>query len=143
MSVLKYLLDTPLLVELMRSRPEDWVSRWVDVFEEEEICISSLTIGEIVRGIESETDAEKRSRLSTWLFEDLLVRFHGRIVALDLEVMLEWGRVAAESEAAGKPLSAVDGMIAATARARGLVLITYNRDVFSAAGIEVSDPWQG
>ncbi len=140
---MKYLLDTPLLVELVRGRAEDWVNRWIDVFDEEQICISSLTIGEIARGIESETDPEKHLRLRTWLTDELMVRFHGRIVPLDLEIMLEWGRVAAETEAAGKPLSVVDGMIAATARARGLVLITFNRDVFAAAGIEVSDPWQG
>ena len=141
--MIKYLLDTPLLVELMRSRPEDWVSRWVDVFDEEEICISSLTIGEIARGIESEPDPGKRQRLQTWLSDELLVRFDGRIVDHNLGIMLERGRVAAETEAAGKPLSVVDGMIAATARSRGLVLITFNREVFSAAGIEVSDPWQG
>jgi predicted nucleic acid-binding protein len=139
----KYLLDTPLLAELVRSRADEWVSRWIDAFNEDEICLSMLTIGEISRSIETEQDEKNKSQLRTWLDEELLVRFHGKIIPLDLEVITEWGRVTSEAEAAGKPLSAMDGLIAATVRARGLVLITYNREVFSGVKIEVSDPWQG
>jgi predicted nucleic acid-binding protein len=139
----KYLLDTPLLAELLRSRSDEWVSRWVDAFNEDELCLSALTIGEITKSIESEPDATRKSRLYTWLNDELLVRFHGRVIPLDLEVIKEWGRVTAETETADKPLSAMDGLVAATVRARGLVLITYNREIFAGAGIEVSDPWQG
>jgi len=139
----KYLLDTPLLVELVRARPDEWVSHWIDAFDENEVCLSVLTIGEISRSIESEVDVERQTELRHWLNDELLVRFHGKILPLDHEVIEEWGRVAAETEAAGKPLSALDGLIAATVRARGLVLITYNREIFAGAGIEVSDPWQG
>jgi predicted nucleic acid-binding protein len=139
----KYLLDTPLLAELVRARSDEWLCRWIDAFNEDEIYLSALTVGEITRSIESEQGVERKSQLRAWLSDELLVRFHGKIIPLDLEILNEWGRVTAETEAAGKPLSALDGMIAATVRARGLVLITYNREVFSAAGIEVSDPWQG
>jgi len=139
----KYLLDTPLLVELVRAHPDEWVSHWIDAFDENEICLSVLTIGEISRSIESEPEVERKTELRQWLNDELLVRFHGKILPLDHEVFEEWGRVAAETEATGKPLSALDGLIAATVRARGLVLITYNREIFAGAGIEVSDPWQG
>lgn len=140
---MKYLLDTPLLAELLRARPDEWISRWIDAFDEDEICLSILTMGEITKSIEGEQDNEKRSRLYTWLNDELLVRFHGKIIPLDLDVITEWGRVAAKTEAAGKQLSAMDGLIAATVRSRGLVLITFNREIFAEAGIEVSDPWQG
>lgn len=140
---MKYLLDTPLLSELMRSHEDDWLVSWMDAFEEEDICLSALTIGEIVKTIEAEAEPDRKKALYLWLNDELLVRFHGRVIPLDMEIVVEWGRVSAECEVKGKPLSAVDGLIAATVRARGLVLITYNRDIFSAAGIEVSDPWQG
>lgn len=140
---MKYLLDTPLLAELVRARPDDWVSRWMDAYDDEEIYLSLLTIGEIVKSIESEPEPERRAALHRWLEEDLMVRFHGRIIPLDQQVIIEWGRVSAEVEARGKPLSAMDGMVAATARAHHLVLITYNREIFAETGIEVSDPWRG
>jgi len=140
---MKYLLDTPLLGELMHAHSDDWLVSWVDAFYEEEIFLSALTIGEIVKSIESEPDAVRKSDLYRWLNEELLVRFHGRVIPLDMEIIMEWGRVSAECEAKGKPIFALDGLIAATVRARGLVLITYNRGLFSEAGIEVSDPWQG
>jgi len=127
----------------MRAHSDDWLTRWMDAFYEDEICISELTIGEIVKSIESEPDVLHKAELYRWLTEELLVRFHGRVIPLDMEIIMEWGRVSAECVAKGKPISALDGLVAATVRARGLVLITYNRDIFSETGIEVSDPWQG
>lgn len=140
---MKYLLDTPLLSELMRAHANDWLARWMDAFYEEDICLSAITIGEIVKSIETVSDPVRKEELYRWLDEELLVRFHSRIIPLDMEIIMEWGRLSAECEAKGKPISALDGLVAATVRARGLVLITYNRDVFSEAGIEASDPWQG
>lgn len=140
---MKYLLDTPLLIELTRAKSDEWVSRWFDVLDEEEICISILTVGEITRSIESEQSGERKRTLRAWLNDELLVRFHGKIIPLDLEIVTEWGRVAAETEEAGKPLSALDGLIAASVRARNLVLLTFNSEIFDGAGIEVSDPWKG
>lgn len=140
---MKVLLDTPLLAELFRAHADDWVARWIDAFAEDEVYLSILTVGEIVRTIEAEPDAERRIELHHWVEDELLVRFHGRILPLDMEVITEWGRISAECENKGKPIGALDGMIAATARTRGLVLVTYNRDLFTATGIEVSDPWQG
>ncbi len=127
----------------MHAHSDDWLVRWMDAFNEEDIFLSALTLGEIVKSIESEPDLLRKSELYRWLNEELLVRFHGRIIPLDMAVIMEWGKVSAECEEKGKPISALDGLIAATVRARGLVLITYNREIFAETGIEVSDPWQG
>lgn len=140
---MKYLLDTPLLGELLHAHADDWLVRWMDAFNEEEIFLSALTIGEIVKSIESEPDLIRKMEQYRWLNEDLLVRFHGRIIPLDMDILMEWGRVSAECEEKGNPISPLDGLIAATVRVRGLVLITYNREIFIETGIEVSDPWQG
>ena len=140
---MKVLLDTPLLSELIRAHPEDWVARWIDAFDEDELFLSTLTIGEMVKTIESESNEDHKANFYLWLNEELLIRFHGKIIPLDTDIMIEWGKIKAESETRGKPLSTADALIAATARAKGLVLVTYNRELFSEAGIEVSDPWQG
>ncbi len=140
---MKYLLDTPLLVELARAREDEWISHWMDALSEDDICISLLTIGELTRSIESEPNTIVRQQLYAWLNDELLLRFYGKIIPLDLEIIREWGRVAAETTAAGKPLSTTDGLIAATVRVKGLVLMTYNREVYAGTGIDVSDPWQG
>ena len=127
----------------MHAHSDDWLVRWMDAFNEEDIFLSALTLGEIVKSIESEPELLRKSELYRWLNEELLVRFHGRIIPLDMAIIMEWGKVSAECEEKGKPISALDGLIAATVRARGLVLITYNREIFAETGIEVSDPWQG
>jgi toxin FitB len=140
---MKYLLDTPLLGELMRAHADEWLTRWMDAFYEDDICLSVLTIGEIAKSIELEPDAALKTDMYRWLNEELLVRFHGRIIPINMEIIMEWGRVSAECEAKGKPISFLDGLVAATVRAKDLVLITYNRELFSETGIEVSDPWRG
>lgn len=140
---MKFLLDTPLLSELLRAHTDDWSARWVDAFDEDEIYLSAITIGEVVQNIETESDPDRRQALYDWLNEELLVRFHGRIIEPDLETFIEWGKINAMMEGTGKSLSVVDALIAATVRAKGLVLITFNRDVFANLGLEVSDPWQG
>ena len=140
---MKYLLDTPLLAELIRAHEDDWSARWVDAFNEDEVCLSAITIGEIVHYIENETDLERKESLYHWLNDDLLIRFYGKIIEPDIQILVEWGKITAGCEKTGKALSEIDAMIAATVRARGLVLITYNRENFSGIGIEVSDPWQG
>jgi len=140
---LKFLLDTPLLAELLRAHAEDWSARWVDAFDEDEIYLSAITIGEVVQNIETEPDPDRRQALYDWLNEELLVRFHGRIIEPDLTTFIEWGKINVMTEGTGKTLSVVDALIAATVRVKGLVLITFNRDVFANLGLEVSDPWQG
>ena len=140
---MRYLLDTPLLAELVRAHADDWSAHWIDAINEEDIFISAITVGEIVHYIENEIDPNRREALYHWLNEDLLVRFYGRIITPDLDILSEWGKINAECEKSGKTLSAVDAIIAATVRARGLVLITFNREVFLGIGIEVSDPWRG
>ncbi|MBA4384713.1 MAG: VapC toxin family PIN domain ribonuclease [Anaerolinea sp.] len=140
---MKYLLDTPLLAELLRARPEDWISHWIDAFNEDEVYLSAVTIKEINTSIEKIEEVNQKKQLHAWLKNELMVRFHGKIIPINEDVFTEWKKLAAETGAIGKPLSAMDGLIAATVRARGLVLITYNREIFAEAGIEVSDPWQG
>jgi predicted nucleic acid-binding protein len=139
----RYLLDTPLLIELVNSAADSWISRWFEALNEEDLCISAVTIGELTRGIASQEDGPRKVAMQDWFEQEFLLRFHGKIIPLDLEIMKEWGTLTARCELAEKPLSSLDALIAATVKTRNLVLITFNREQFSAAGIEVSDPWRG
>ena len=140
---MKYLLDTRLLAELVRAKPEEWVVNWFDILDEDEVCLSLLTIGEIIKGIEQLEDPGQKQRMYDWLNNDLLIRFYGRIVPLDMEVIAAWGKITAKMEASGKTISTVDGLTAATVLAKDLVLITRDVNIFTETGIQVSDPWQG
>lgn len=140
---MRCVLDTPLLVEIIQAKPDDWITHWIDAIDEDEIYLSTVTINEINICIEKMEDNNLKEQLHTWMNNEFLPRFNGKIIPIDEEIFNEWQSLVAELKTAGKPLSAMDGLIAATVRAKGLVLITYNREIFSEAGIEVSDPWQG
>ena len=100
-----------------------------------------ITIGESKRGIEKLPDSRRKRELDRWLVEDLLVRFQDHLVAIDVEVMLTWGDLVAHLEAMGKPMPAVDSLIAASAAQRGYALVTRNVADFAHSGISVFNPW--
>lgn len=88
-----------------------------------------LTLGEIREGVERVADAERRLKLMDWLESDLPAFSSGRILGIDSAVADRWGRMLA---AAGRPLSAVDSLLAATAAEHDLVLVTRNVRDFAA-----------
>lgn len=137
-----FLLDTNIISELVRPRPEPKVTAWVASTPEEVLHLSVLTIGEIRKGIASLRDTARRVVLEAWLDSDLTVRFAGRILSIDQPIADRWGRLAA---AAGlrTPLPVIDGLLAATALHHNLILVTRNiRDVAST-GVPLFNPWRG
>ena len=138
---MKALLDTCVISELVSKHPNPKVVEFVDSLEMEDAYLSAITIGEIVKGIEKLSKSRRKSDLLAWLQDDLLVRFEGNIVALDTDVMIEWGRLSAKLEAAGKTMPAIDSLIAATALAKKMTLVTRNTGDFEAANVEMVNPW--
>jgi tRNA(fMet)-specific endonuclease VapC len=140
---MKYLLDTCVLSELVTKQPDPKVVEFVDSLDPEDVYLSVITIGEIVKGIEKLPNSRRKQELHAWLKEDLLARFQGKIIPIDEDVVVEWGILTARVEAAGKPMPAIDSLIAATAQANRLALVTRNVDDFSASGVELVNPWVG
>jgi len=136
-----YLLDTCLISELVASQPNPKVVRWVDNVEEDKLFLSAITIGEIKRGIEKLADSRRKSALREWLEDDLLIRFRDRILPIDTRVMLVWGKLAADLEKQGRPMPAIDSLIAATCLLGGLDLVTRNESDFAHCGVSVINPW--
>jgi tRNA(fMet)-specific endonuclease VapC len=106
------------------------------------LFLSALTIGEIKRGIVRLPASKRRSTLESWLEQDLSLRFHGRILPLDMPVMLTWGQLVGELEGKGRPLPAIDSLIAATALHYQLRLVTRNEKDFANTGVNVLNPWR-
>jgi len=136
-----FLLDTNVISELVRRKPEPKVTTWVEATDEMLLHLSVLTLGEIRKGILSVRDSSRRVALGAWLDSDLVIRFAGRILAIDEAVAERWGQLSAQAELRNSPLPVIDALLAATALQHNLTLVTRNvRDV-AATGVPLFNPW--
>lgn len=134
-----FLLDTNVVSELVRPKPEPKVRAWIETTDENLLYLSVLTLGEIRKGITSLTNATRRVTLEAWLNSDLVLRFAGRILPIDHAVADRWGRLTAQ--AGTSPIPVIDGLLAATALHYNLTLVTRNTKDFAASGVPLFDPW--
>ncbi len=139
---MKYLLDTNIVSELVAKHPNPRVVQWIDTLDPNSVYLSVITIGELRKGIEKLSDSKRKDTLRMWLNDDLLIRFSGRLLVLDLPVMLTWGEMVGQLERAGQPLPAIDSLIAALALYHHCTLATCNTDDFRATGVALLNPWQ-
>jgi predicted nucleic acid-binding protein len=138
-----FLLDTNIISELVKRKPEPKVVIWIDSIDENLLYLSVLTLGEIRKGISSLRDASRRVILEAWLDSDLILRFAERILPIDRAVADRWGRIAAAAVAAKSPLPVIDGLLAATALDQNLTLVTRNTKDIAVTGVPVFNPWSG
>ena len=137
-----FLLDTNCISELVRSDPEPRVLQWIEAADESLLYLSLLTLGEIRKGVASLPPSQRRTRLETWLELELQARFAGRILPIDTEIADRWGVLAAAAKRGGRPLSAVDGLLAATALHHNLTIVSRNISDFASTQVPVVNPWQ-
>lgn len=139
---MSYLLDTCVLSEFTRRQPHPRVVEWLSEADEDTLFLSVLAIGEIQHGIEKLEDTPRKEELRQWLTSDLLPRFEGRIVPLDVPVLLRWGELVGRLERQGRKLPAIDGLLAATALTHDLILVTRNTADFEHTGVKLLNPWE-
>ena len=135
---MSYLVDTNVLSELRRKVPDVNVVAWFAKRPPVTLYLSVLTLGEIRKGVEGATDTARRQALTDWLETDLPLFFTGRVLDVDAAVADRWGRLVA---GAGRPLPAIDSLLAATALAHDLVLVTRNTKDFAGLPVRVFNPW--
>ncbi len=135
---MSYLLDTNVLSELRRKVPHPGVVDWFSTRPATTLYLSVLTIGELRKCIEALADVSRRLSLLDWLEADLPRFFMGRILPVDLAVADRWGRLVAQ---VGRPLPAINSLLAATALQHGLHLVTRNQRDFDLPGLDVINPW--
>jgi predicted nucleic acid-binding protein len=136
-----FLLDTNVISELVRPRPDSRVTRWLDSTDEDLLFLSVLTLGEIRKGITTLTDHARKGRLEAWLSGNLLPRFEGHILPIDQAIAERWGQITGSLAAQGSPLPVIDGLLAATALDNNLTLVTRNTRDVALTGVPVFDPW--
>ena len=138
---MNYILDTNVISELVAKQPNQGVVDWIDSLDPNHVFLSVITIGELRKGIEKLSESSRKEALHDWLITDLLSRFSGRILPLDIEVMLTWGTLTGQLERIGRPLPAIDSFIAALALHHGFILATRNEHDFKDTGIALINPW--
>lgn len=137
---MSFLLDTCVVSELSRPRPNPGVVAWVSEADVASLHLSAITIGEVRRGTLRLPAGKRRTSLTDWS-EKLRRSFSGRVLPIDESVVLRWAEIAARAEQSGRPGSFADGLIAATALDRGLTLVTRNVTDFEPFGVSLLNPW--
>ena len=136
-----FLLDTNVISELVKPKPEPKVTAWIDAIDEELLFLSVLTLGEIGKGIVLLPRSARRTALEAWLSKELPLRFSGRILSVDQEVADRWGHLSGLTGARGAQVSVIDGLLAASAMQHNLTLVTRNTKDVAATGVSLFNPW--
>jgi len=136
-----FLLDTNIPSELMRANPERKVLDWLAAQDIRALFLSLVSIGEMESGFATTRDAVRRARLEASLARHLTRLLMGRVLPVTHSIAIRWGKLDGMRRMAGRPLSAPDGMIAATALEHDLTLVTRNVKHFADLGLTVINPW--
>jgi predicted nucleic acid-binding protein len=136
-----WLIDTNVLSELRRPKPDSGVVSFVSEQPLDTLYVSVVTFAEIRYGIELLPHADKRMELNDWLEHKLRPMFAGRVLAIDEEVMLKWRLLVAEGRRRGHTFSAADLLIAATALRHGLTIVSRDTSEYEIANAPVRNPW--
>lgn len=137
-----FLLDTNCISELVRGKPEPRVLEWIEATDESLLYLSVLTLGEIRKGVAGLPHSKRRTHLEAWLELDLQARFSGRILPIDAGVSDRWGLLAAEARRTERALSAIDGLLAATALHHYLTIVSRNVSDFAGTQVLILNPWE-
>jgi predicted nucleic acid-binding protein len=135
-----WLLDTDVLSESSNPRPSERVTSWLDVHDHE-LYLSTISLGEIVKGMELMPAGKRRKEIEAW-FTRLERWADSRLLAPTDSVMREWGCLCARNERKGRRLPVLDSLIAATAIAHGLTLVTRNTSDYPEE-VSLLNPWEG
>ena len=135
---MSYLLDTNVISELVRPKPNNKVLKWFDNIPNDALHISVLTLGEIRKGVEKVREVKRKEKLRLWLENDLPQWFEDRILPIDHNVADLWGRLQQQAQ---RPLPAIDSLLAATALHYELRLVTRNEQDFQFPALQILNPW--
>jgi hypothetical protein len=134
-----YLLDTNIISEVARTKPNAAVVEWLDKVPQSALHMSVLSLGEIRNGVERLKPGPRRESLRVWLEQVLTAWLEDRILPVDHAVADQWGRLTAATK---NTLSTADSLIAATALTHNLRVVTRNTKDFDVPGLELVNPWK-
>lgn len=134
-----YLIDTNVVSELIRKKPDKNVIQWFEHVQDESLYLSVITLGELRKGIEKLSDKKRRQRLKLWMENEIPAWFEERILSIDRAVADKWGYIQAHSK---RTLPAIDSILIATALHHDLAMVTRNIKDFDLPSLEVINPWE-
>jgi predicted nucleic acid-binding protein len=137
-----WLLDTNILSELRRPRPEPKVLAFIAGHSLDQLYVSSVTFAEIRFGIELVSDASKRAELNDWLTHKVRPMFEERVLPVSEDVMFKWRLLVEEGRKARHTFSQPDLIIAATALCHGLTILSRDASDHERARVPVVNPWR-
>ncbi len=135
-------LDTNVVSETMRPRPDPAVMSWLAGQSIQTLFLTTLTVAELVAGVEVMPSGKRRQRFAAAL-DELLAVYDGRILPFDSDAARQCGRLTAVTRRAGHGFPIPDAYIAAIAASHGCSVASRDTAPFEAAGLEVVDPWSG
>ena len=136
-----WLLDTNILSELRRPKPEPKVIAFVAAQPLSHLFVSAVTFAEIRFGIELVSDPHRRSELTDWLTHKLRPMFEQRTLEVSEDVMFKWRLLVEEGRREGHTYSQPDLIIGATALQHGLTVVSRDLSDYTRAGVPVLNPW--
>jgi toxin FitB len=137
-----WLVDTNVLSELRRPKPEQTVVAFITRCSLAQLYVSVVTVAEIRYGIESVSDPAKRAALGSWLTHTVRPMFEARILPVTEDIMLKWRLMVDEGGRTGHTFSQPDLLIAATAACHNLTIITRNSIDYEKSGVALINPWE-
>jgi predicted nucleic acid-binding protein len=138
---MNYILDTCILVEFARKKPEPKVIHWVDSVNHDSLFISVVTVGEMQRGIERLPDSKRKDELLKWFFNDLVERLKDHILPLDTLTLTLWGSLTSWKEGESQPMGVLESLIAATAMRNNMTVASRYVDIYHSCGALSVNPW--
>jgi len=136
------LLDTNVISELMRLRPDPAVSTWARALPRKELWTASVVIAELLSGVELMSTGRKQRALREAVEGMIAEDFRGQILRFDVPSARRYGQILSSRKLKGRPIREMDALIAATALANGATLATRNTSDFEDCGIELVNPWE-
>ena len=140
---MSYLIDTCVISEFVKRKPNDYVRNWFNQQQEIQLFISTVSLAEIKKGIYKikPSQPERALKLQNWL-NTLELSFSQRILPINDDVLEQWAQLSASMERQGNTLAVMDSLIAATALHHNLTIATRNVNDFNALPLKIINPFE-
>lgn len=138
---MSFLLDTNVISEGAKPRPDPAVMDWLGSVEEDQLFLSVISLAELRHGVGRLEDGRRKYALDLWLSQELPARFDGRLLIVDVVTADHWGRLVTRAQSVGRPIGAMDAFLAAVAEQHQLTLVTRNVSDFDRIGVRLFNPW--
>ena len=139
---MKYILDTCVISEFIKLRPNPKVISWIANMDFDDLNISVITFGEIWKGIANLQESPRKKELVNWFEKDVVDFYYDRALIIDYSIMIIWSELYSKLEQSKKLIPVVDLFIASTAINYNHILVTRNTKDFLNSGCKLFNPWE-